>query len=388
MVAASCGLLAGNSVSVAVSPARLYVRRRDGGHAGLGAQLGRQAVELRTAAVALDLGHDEERAVEAGAEPLREQVVGLARGRRRGVAAGVAAAQPHAGDRQRDQRAATTVAATANARGRRSISALKRAQRGDSCSPSATAGTLTRRPNAPSSAGRSVSEPTIVSSTASAAAIAGPLRNEMPSSTMPSRATTTVEPANSTERPAVSMAVRVAARSVGARGALAAEAADDQQGVVDADAERDHHRQGRREVGDVEDGRGGEHERHRQRDRGEGHDQRHRHRGERAEHEQEHDDRDRDADELAGALRRLLGDLDGLAAELDLQTPGRPGLGGVDHALDVGLVELVGLAVEEHGRERDVAVARYGARPGVWALHRRHVRQALRRAARRASTCA
>ena len=34
----------------------------------------------------------------------------------------------------------------------------------------------------------------------------------MPSSTMPSSATTTVEPANSTERPAVSMAVMVAAR--------------------------------------------------------------------------------------------------------------------------------------------------------------------------------
>jgi hypothetical protein len=34
----------------------------------------------------------------------------------------------------------------------------------------------------------------------------------MPSSTMPSSATTTVEPANRTERPAVSMAVTVAAR--------------------------------------------------------------------------------------------------------------------------------------------------------------------------------
>ena len=97
----------------------------------------------------------------------------------------------------------------------------------------------------------------------------------------------------------------------------------------------------------------------------------------------EHDDRDGDADELAGALRRLLGDLDGLAAELDLQPAGRPGLGGVDHALDVGLVELVGLAVEEHGRERDAAVAGHGARPGERALHRGHVRQALRRAARR-----
>ena len=67
----------------------------------------------------------------------------------------------------------------------------------------------------------------------------------------------------------------------------------------------------------------------------------------------------------------------GLAAELDLQAARRPGLGGVDHALDVGLVELVGLAVEEDGRERDAAVAGHGARPGEWALHRGHVRQAL-----------
>ena len=271
----------------------------------------------------------------------------------------------------------SAVAATANARGRRSISALKRAQRGDSCSPSAIAGTLTRRPNAPSRAGRSVSEPTIVNSTASAAAIAGPLRNEMPSSTMPSSATTTVEPANSTERPAVSMAVRVAARTLRAGGALAAEAADDQQGVIDADAEGDHHRQRRGEVGDVEDRRGGEDERHRQPDRRERHDQRHGHRGQRAQHEQEHDDGDGDADELAGALWRLLGDLDGLAPELDLQAACRPRLGGVDDALDVGLVELVGLAVEEHRRECHLPVARDGARPGERALHRGYVGQAL-----------
>ena len=210
----------------------------------------------------------------------------------------------------------------------------------------------------------------------------------MPSSTMPSSAITTVEPANSTERPAVSIAVTRRGAHVGAGGALAAEAGDDQQRVVDADAEGDHHRQRRGEVGDVEDGRGGEHERHRQRDRGERHDQRHRHRGQRAQHEQEHDDRDGDADELAGALRGLLGDLDRLAAELDLQAAGRPRLGGVDHALDVGLVELVGLAVEEHGRERDAAVAGHGARPGEWALHRGHVRQALRRCCTTPSTCA
>ena len=76
-------------------------------------------------------------------------------------------------------------------------------------------------------------------------------------------------------------------------------------------------------------------------------------------------------------LRGLLGDLDRLAAELDLQPAGGPRLGGVDHALDVGLVELVGLAVEQDGRERDATVARDGARPGEWALHGGHVRQAL-----------
>ena len=80
--------------------------------------------------------------------------------------------------------------------------------------------TFTRRPNAPSSAGSRVSDPTIVSATASAAAIAGPFRSPMPSVSMPSSATTTVVPANSTERPAVSIAVSVDSRTSAPESAL------------------------------------------------------------------------------------------------------------------------------------------------------------------------
>jgi len=58
-------------------------------------------------------------------------------------------------------------------------------------------------PRMPSIAGSRVIADRTVNSTVSAAATATPLRNETPSTSMPSRAMHTVPPANSTARPEV-----------------------------------------------------------------------------------------------------------------------------------------------------------------------------------------
>jgi hypothetical protein len=144
---------------------------------------------------------------------------------------------------------------------------------------------------------------------------------------------------------------------VGAGRAFAAEAVDHEQAVVDPYAQRDHDRERRCEVGDVERTGRRVHEAHGRSNRGEGGDQRHRHRGERAEDQHEHHDRGEHADQLGGAGRRLLGALDRLAAELHLQAGCGAGLGGVDDPLDVLLVQVDGLLVEEHRRVGGAPVA-------------------------------
>ena len=70
--------------------------------------------------------------------------------------------------------------------------------------------TSTRGPAKPMSAGRSVSEATIVMATVTAAPVASPLMNASCITNMPSSEMTTVRPAKSTARPAVSIARTVA----------------------------------------------------------------------------------------------------------------------------------------------------------------------------------
>ncbi len=70
-----------------------------------------------------------------------------------------------------------------------------------------------RPPKTPSSAGSSVREATIVTSTVRATASATPWSDPRPRTTRPSRATITVQPAKRTVRPAASSAVRVAVSS-------------------------------------------------------------------------------------------------------------------------------------------------------------------------------
>ena len=132
---------------------------------------------------------------------------------------------------------------------------------------------------------------------------------------------------------------------------------DDEQGVVDADAEADHGAEDERELGDVQEGGqdadgGGTDEDAQQRgdDR-----EAHGHHG--AEGDEQHDDGDGDADQLAA--RRVLGQLGEGAGELDLRRRRRRArvgdgdgvveLGGGELVQVVGDVEVGGLAV---GAER------------------------------------
>ena len=71
-----------------------------------------------------------------------------------------------------------------------------------------------RLPTRANRAGSAVRAAVMVSSTAIADEIASPLRKVTPSTTMPSKASITVVPANSTARPAVSIAPTVASRTL------------------------------------------------------------------------------------------------------------------------------------------------------------------------------
>ena len=67
-------------------------------------------------------------------------------------------------------------------------------------------------PAKPRSAGSSVIDATTVTATVSEAVMPRPPTNPMPMSSMPSSEITTVTPANTTERPAVSMAIATDSR--------------------------------------------------------------------------------------------------------------------------------------------------------------------------------
>ncbi len=70
--------------------------------------------------------------------------------------------------------------------------------------------TSIRGPAKPSSAGNSVIDEIIVTATVVAAPMPSPEMNSRPINNMPSSETTTVTPANTTARPAVSIALTVA----------------------------------------------------------------------------------------------------------------------------------------------------------------------------------
>ena len=77
--------------------------------------------------------------------------------------------------------------------------------------------------------------------TTTAAEMARPEMNETPMTIIPRKEMTTVSPAKVTARPAVSIAMAIASSDRVAVVEVLAVAGDDEQRVVDADAEADHH---------------------------------------------------------------------------------------------------------------------------------------------------
>ena len=136
-----------------------------------------------------------------------------------------------------------------------------------------------------------------------------------------------------------------------------AEAGDDEERVVDPDAEADHRRQDRGEVRGVEDvgAEGDEAEPDAEREqRGE---DRQAHRDHRAEGDQQHYDRGEQADH-EGAVSFFLAFrfLDRAAAELDLEAAARCCLPRLDQPFRFVVFEFVREDVELDGRVRDLAV--------------------------------
>ena len=174
----------------------------------------------------------------------------------------------------------------------------------------------------------------------------------------------TVSPANSTARPDVSTAVMTA--SSGSRPGLEslAVAGDDEQRVVDADADADHRGQRRREALQRVHVREQADDRQPDRDAGERDDDRQHHREHRTERDQQDEDRGEDADALA-RQRRPLRLLDELAAEPHLELRRRVLLGEVDHLLADGVGNVLRLRVELRVRQRDRSRLRDAARRRV-----------------------
>ena len=154
-------------------------------------------------------------------------------------------------------------------------------------------------------------------------------------------------------------------------------AGDDEERVIDADAEPDHQRQLRREVGHAQHPAAQTDQTDPGAEPEQGRRDRQAHRQQRAEADQQHDDRRPDPDQERVADRRLLGLLDRLPAQLDAQARGAGGRRHVDHPLRRGRGEDVRALVEGDRREADRAVP--GDRPAsrrVRAGHRGDVRQA------------
>ena len=156
-------------------------------------------------------------------------------------------------------------------------------------------------PNTASSAGSRVTAASMVAATVIALARPSADTNGIPIRNRLSSATITVEPATSTERPAVPTAVWIdSARLVAGEHPLPVPG-HDQQRIVDPDAEPDHRRDDRC-GGPDRDPRGQQpHDRQAEGEGEQGRHDRHDHGVERAEGEQEHDHGRDQADDLAAA---------------------------------------------------------------------------------------
>ena len=160
----------------------------------------------------------------------------------------------------------------------------------------------------------------IVTSTVTATPMPNPATHPIPIRSRPRSDTTTVTPAKITARPAVSIDGdgRLAGRAAGVDSLPIA--GDDEQGVVDADAEPDHDPEEGGEVGDAEDVAEDDDQTHARPDSAEGDRDGQAHGEDRAEGEDQHDDREGEADELG---RRRFEDGECRAAREDLEAVDR-----------------------------------------------------------------
>ena len=139
-------------------------------------------------------------------------------------------------------------------------------------------------------------------------------------------------------------------------GELLAEAAEDEQRVVDAGAEAEHDRDRRRELGDAKRLGDGSQDELADQDAGQRAQERDGHRRKGAEQDREQQDRDRDADELADRHLRLGGNVDRLATQLDAGAAVLGPARGLLERLAVLLLEFCRLDVVLDGRERGTPV--------------------------------
>ena len=214
----------------------------------------RRGCRVAAGAVRAACGREHERAVEAGPEALGQPVVGDAGGRAGAVVAVVGLAEAQRGERHAS-RTSTSVPTTAATSGRRVISSAQRAKR---CEGATCSGRLgrSRRAKAPISIGRTVTAPT--ATVATMIAEPTPIRptNGMPGGQQAGdrddddRSRRDDRGAGGRVRDARGVVDAVAARQ------LLAVAPDDQQRVVDARAEAEHHAERRREAREVREGAG------------------------------------------------------------------------------------------------------------------------------------
>ena len=343
--------------SVAASPASLQLRRRDRGHARVGGDGALHALQSAGSLRARrQAGGEHERSVEAGAEALREPVVGLAGRGARPVVAVVGLAQSQARERRRQQH--------------QHERAQPRGQPRARDDPATPAGEALRRGD--------------VLRLARAQALGehahqhrqhrdganrdGGDHDRRADAHAPDERDAGGEQArNRDDDNRTGSDHRRSCRRVGharraghavPRRELLSVAADDQQRVVDPGAHAEHQAECRRDAGEVDEA-GAEREQHQpagERDararEGE------QHRSRRAQHEREHDDRHREAYELADRHLGLLGLVDdrAVAVGLDARPPGD--LRCVLERLARLRAEVGRRLVVLHGRERNPPVAR------------------------------
>ena len=178
-----------------------------------------------------------------------------------------------------------------------------------------------RLPTQPSSDGSSVSVASTISNTPTAEPTAMPVTKLRPMSVRPSSEITTVMPANTTARPLVSIDSTTASSTDVAGVDRLPVPGDDEQGVVDADAEADHRDHLDREVRHRHRVAGDRHDRGAGTEAEQGDADRQAHREHRAEREDQDDDRGEDAVDLALGHLELGEDvaavLDGEAVDID-----------------------------------------------------------------------